>query len=325
MADPTLRTIAPHERDAVLDLLAGWLGDRAFFARYFACDPTFRDDLCFVAEVDGQLVSTLQVFRKRVRVDGAVLEVAALGNVYTDPARRTAGTASALLERAIAAMAAHGFDASLLFAEKLAFYARLGWRSHRRHLAFLPSDARHLTPPAGCAPFDAVRDLDGVTAVYEAHSGAVAGTTVRDRAYWQGQFGYAGNPGERFLVARRGGAIVAYARATGLYALNVITEHGCVPGAGETLADLLAHQHALGAALPGTLAQLAPEASLGAALAARGLTARAIEDPSWMWRVVDAERLAAKLRVPVAAVGREDFFAELLPLDASRYWISDRF
>ena len=42
MADVTLRTIAPDERDAVLDLLAGWLNDRAFFARYFAFDPTFR-------------------------------------------------------------------------------------------------------------------------------------------------------------------------------------------------------------------------------------------------------------------------------------------
>ena len=37
------RTIRTDERDAVLDLLAHWLGDREFFARYFHHDPAFRD------------------------------------------------------------------------------------------------------------------------------------------------------------------------------------------------------------------------------------------------------------------------------------------
>ena len=43
MTDLEFRTIAPHERDAVLDLLANWLEDREFFARYFRHDPGFRD------------------------------------------------------------------------------------------------------------------------------------------------------------------------------------------------------------------------------------------------------------------------------------------
>src|SRR5215510_1440783 len=120
----SIRTIAPQERDAVLDLLGGWL-DRAFFARYFAHDPTFRDDLCFVAADGDRLVSTLQVFRKRVRVDGATLAVGGVGNVYTDPNFRTGGIASALLQRAIAAMQEQGFDLSLLFASRLDFYGRL--------------------------------------------------------------------------------------------------------------------------------------------------------------------------------------------------------
>ncbi len=335
MATPSIRTVAAPERDAVLDLLGGWFGDqpgepgrataRAFFARYFVHDPTFRDDLCFVAEQDGRLISTLQVFRKQVQVDGAVVQIAALGNVFTDPAARTGGLASALLERAIAAMHTHGFDASLLFAEKIDFYARHGWRSHTRHLAFLARDARYAAAPANCSPFDAGRDLDEVMAIYETYSAAVAGATRRDRGYWRGQLGYAGNPGERFLLARHAGRIVAYARATDLYDLNVITEHGCLPDATEPLADLIAHQHALGAARHGSLAQIAPDAGLEAALATRELPVRHVEDPSAMWRLLDAERLAAKLRLPVPSVQREDFFRELFPLGASRYWISDRF
>ena len=91
------RTIQRHERDAVLDLLGEWFGDREFFARYFRNDPSFRDDLCFVAVDDGRIVSTLQVFSKRVRVNGAVLEVGGVGNVFTTAAlsraRRGVGAA----------------------------------------------------------------------------------------------------------------------------------------------------------------------------------------------------------------------------------------
>jgi len=325
MAHLTLRTIAAAERDAVLDLLAGWLDDRAFFARYFEHDPSFRDDLCFVAEIDGRLVSTLQVLRKRVRVDGAVLEVAALGNVYTAPVARTGGIASALLERALAAMPAHGFDASLLFASKLDFYAHFGWRSVQRRLNFIAAAPADAPAPAGVESFDAARDLDAVMAVYQAHSGPLAGATVRDAAYWRGQLQYAGNPGEHFLVTRRDGQVVAYARAAALYDFNVITEHGCLPGHADALAVLLTHQIERAGALPGTLAQLVPDPGLDQALTARGFTVRTVDDPSAMWRVVDAERLAAKLRIAVQRVQRDDFFSELLPKAASRYWLADRF
>ncbi|MDX2167394.1 MAG: GNAT family N-acetyltransferase [Deltaproteobacteria bacterium] len=335
MTAPILRTIAAHERDAVLDLLAGWWGDppgtpgrataRAFFARYLVHDPTYRDDLCFVAEHDGRLISTLQVFRKQVQVDGAVLEIAGLGNVFTDPTARTGGVASALLEQAIGAMATHGFDASLLFAEKLDFYARLGWRSTPRHLAFLAKDARHAAPPPGCEPFVRERDLDAVRGIYAAHSAPIIGATVRDRAYWQGQLAYAGNPGERFLIVRRDATVVAYARATELYGMNVITEYGALVGEIDVLAGLIAHQQTLGCECPGTLVQIVPDTELERALLARAVPVRHVDDPSAMWRLVNAEQLAAKLRVSVDVVQRDGFFAELVPVGGSRYWISDRF
>src|SRR5271169_3506926 len=137
MSDLQFRTIQPRERDAVLDLLGQWFGDRAFFARYFRHDPTFRDDLCFVALDNGRIVSTLQVFGKRVRLDGAVVEVGGVGNVFTEERYRERGVASALLTRAIAAMDQHGFDLSLLFAVRLPFYSRHGWCSHVRHLLFI--------------------------------------------------------------------------------------------------------------------------------------------------------------------------------------------
>jgi len=315
-----LRTIETHERGAVLDLLAGWLNDRAFFARYFELDPAFRDDLCFVAVDDGRIVSTLQVFGKLVRVDGALLRVGGVGNVYTAPAHRDRRLAGALLERAVAAMQREGFDASLLFAMKLDFYAHYGWRSAPRQLTFIEPGGGQA---AAVESFNAAGDLDAVAAVYAAYSAPVAGATARDAAYWAGQLRYAGNPDERFVVARRGGSLVAYARATVLYDFNTVIEHGCLPGGEDALAELIAHLHA--GADKGSLAQIIPSPALKAALAARGVVLRTVDDPSSMWRPIDPERLAATLRLPLATVRREDFFAELFPAAASRYWLSDRF
>jgi GNAT superfamily N-acetyltransferase len=332
MGAPRLRSIAAAERAAVLDLLAGWFDDRdaagrararAVFARSMTHDPTFRDDLCFVAEQDGRLLSTLQVFRKRVRAGPtAVLDVAAVGNVFTVPAARTGGLASRLLAYALEQLPAHAFDASLLFATRLEFYGRLGWVSHPRQLDFLPAGPR---VAAGAVDrFDPGRDLDDVVAVYDAYSGAVPGAVVRDRAYWSGQLRYAGNPDERAVVARDGGRVVAYARAATLYDVLVVIEHGALPGAHARLVDCIAHLHGGAAPLPGTLLQLAPDAALAACLAARGLATTAVADPSWMWRIVDRARLAARLGVAPATL-TPAVFAELFPAGGSRYWLADRF
>lgn len=57
----------------------------------------------------------------------------------------------------------------------------------------------------------------------------------------------------------------------------------------------------------------------------RGLTVHAVEDRSWMWRVINPAQLAAKLRVPEQGVRQAGFFDEILPAARSRYWLSDRF
>ncbi len=320
----TLRTIRPSERDDVLDLLHGWLGDRSFFARYFAHDPSFRDDLCFVAVEGERPVSTLQVFRKSVRVDGAVLDVGGVGNVYTDPAHRGSGLASELLRLACDAMREQGFDMSLLFASLVDFYARLGWRSHVRCLGFLEPGGGVPPPAVEIRAFDAARHLDAVMRIYDAQSAALAGTTVRDRAYWEGQLRYAGNPGETAVVALEGDSVVAYARGTTLYDFHVVLEYGCLDGRAGELADLVAHLHGGAAHLPGTLIQPAVP-DLGGELRRRGLDLRVIEDHMWMWRVIDAERLAAKLGIAPADTRRDDFLARLFPPERSVYWFSDRF
>ncbi len=325
MSELELRTIVPHERDAVLDLLGEWFGDREFFARYFRHDPGFRDDLCFVAIDNGRVVSTLQVFRKPVRVNGAVVQVAGVGNVFTTPEYREHGVASQLLTRAVAAMDEHEFDLSLLFAVRLVFYGRLGWQSHVRQLVFIDHAAVGADGPYAVEPFTPT-DLDAVREIYESYSGAFSGPTVRDARYWRGQLQCAGNPHEDFLVARAGAEIVAYVRGTPLYDFYVVMEHGCRPGHDAALAQLVCRLHGtVAAAAPGTITQLAIAPAVQQLLRARGLALRTVEDVFWMWRIISPERLAAKLRIAVADLEAEDVFQRLLPPERSVYWISDRF
>jgi len=325
MSDLEVRAITPRERDAVLDLLAEWLGDREFFARYFRHDPNFRDDLCLVAVDGGRMVSTLQVFRKRVRINGVALEVGGVANVFTTASHRGHGVASRLLTRAVAAMEEHGFDLSLLFAVRLAFYSGFGWQSHLRHLLFIEPSAAGAGGPYTLAPFVA-DDLDAVMRIYDSYSGAFNGPTLRDRRYWQGQLQYAGNPREDFLVARDGGDVVAYARGTRLYDFYVIMEHGCLPEHDDALVQLVCRLHGTEAASsPGTIAHPALADTVWRQLQQRGLHMRTIEDVFWMWRIISPRRLAAKLGMDEADFEAEDLFFRLLPPERSVYWISDRF
>jgi len=326
MSDLQLRAIAPHERDAVLDLLRDWFGDREFFARYFRHDPAFRDDLCFVA-VDGRrIVSTLQVFRKRVRLNGTAVEVAGVGNVFTAADYRERGVSSALLTTALAAMEEHEFDLSLLFAVRLAFYGRLGWQSHVRHLVFIEPQATTVEGPYQIEPF-AMGDLDAIAQIYDGDSGRFPGSTVRDAAYWKGQLHYAGNPHEDFLVARAAdGQIMAYARGTPLFDFYVVMEHGRRPGADDALAQLIHRLHGHEAsAYPGTLTQLAVAPEVQSRLRAQGLQLRTTEDVFWMWRILSPQRLASKLGMSVEELESDGIFYKLLPPEQSVYWLADRF
>lgn len=326
MAEVILRTIAAEERDAVLDLLAEWYNDRAFFARYLLYDPTFSPELCFVAEEQGRLISTFQVFRKQIRLDGTCLEVAGVGNVFTTAPARGRGIASRLLEYGLAQLPKHHFDVSLLFAVRIAFYGRLGYQNHLRYLVFFaPGAAVARKRKYLVRPF-ARTDLPAVRAIYDTYSGRLRGTTMRTPAYWEGQLRYAGNPHEHFLVAVNRDQIVAYARATQLWDFYVVMEYGYTPGHVGALVELLLQHYTEGTCrYPGMLVQLAHEPGVLDTLRSYGLTDHRIEDVFWMWRVVSPERLSSKLGLSPRLLPTPALWQELLPPESSLYWISDRF
>lgn len=337
-----IRTLRREERAAWLELLDGWeLTDgwrgRDFFQRPVDHDPSYADANVWVAAEGGELVSAVQIFPRLLRVGGAEVPTGGIGSVYTRPESRATGVASALLERAVADMRARGMELSLLFAIRLAFYERLGWRSWQVPRELLRAEGA--PPPAlEPEPFDPERDLDALTALHAETRAGLCGPAARTAEEWRASLVLAGNPAEEFLVARGGdGGIRAYVRALHLNAALVVGEHGgrdaealaallrglLEPRAEDPLAspDRSSAELRSFAVLPGP----APP-PLAAALEAVGVSRTPVEDPTVMLRCLDAAALGRRIGArPGAGEDTDAFLRRVLPPDRFLYWPADRF
>ncbi len=239
-------------------------------------------------------------------------------------------------------MRSRGMLLSILFASRLGFYERLGWRSWTSTRTLL-----RLESPAGDADsaslpiraFDPARDLGAVRKLHESYTGARQGAVVRDDAVWEASLRNGGNPREEFLVAERAGEPLAYLRATVLSDFLFVTELGRRADAAAPLAALVRRILAPRAddplARPGrasaelrALAVAPPLADdeLGAALAARGVEVGSHPDPNSMLRCLDGPGLAKALGTRLLAGEDETaLLRRLLPPERFCYWPADRF
>jgi len=343
-----IRRLERGEREEWLDLLDGWeLLDgwrgRDLFRRPIEDDPSYEDANVWVAEEAGRLVCSVQIFPRELGGSGVRVPTGGIGTVYTRPDRRGAGIASAVLERSVEDMRARGMELSLLFAARIPFYERLGWRSWPVRRDLLRRDAG-ATPLVGASDlvierFAPERDLDAVVALHTETAVGLAGAATRDAAAWRASLRLAGNPGEEFLVARAGRdrALLAYARAIRLNEALTIAEHG------------LRDADAMAALCEAILAPRAPDPlapaekpsadfrsfavlSVGAApallsaLERRSVVCSSIEDPTPMLRCLDAQALARRLGLPAAADASGDaVMRRAFPPDRFSYWLADRF
>lgn len=340
-----IRTLARHEREALLELLDGWqLPDgwrgRDFFRRYLEQDDTFADENVWVAVRGGRLRACVQIFPRRLRVLGHAVPCGGIGSVFTTPEARGERLATALLERSVEAMRGRGMELSVLFAGRIGFYERLGWRSWRRDQTLLTS-AGDATPPPGVTiePFDRARDLPTVKAIHSSYSASRSGTVVRDDEAWETSLRVAGNPMEEFRVARSEGSLLAYARAIRMEGVLCVSELGRLDDGAEALAALVAGM--LGPRSPDPLAPPGADParfrsvavmpsfddlSLTVALENRGVRSRPIEDRSAMLRCLDTKALARRLDISLLPGEEgEAFLRRILPPQDVVFWPADRF
>lgn len=154
MAGTRLRALRVDEIEALLDLLDGWpfpdgQSGRDFFRRYIELDPAFEPRNVWVAERAGELVSCVQIFPRRVRIGGRALPMGGIGSVFTRLECRRRGIAGALLERVIDAMRERGMVLSYLYAERLQWYGRYGYRPWSRGVRVLDWSGGNVPPHPG--------------------------------------------------------------------------------------------------------------------------------------------------------------------------------
>jgi len=352
------RAALQAERDEVLDLLALWYGDREFFARYNQSDPTFRDDLCLVA-VDGRrIVSTVQIFDRKINLAGQTVPMGGIGSVFTREEYRHRGLASSLMRLAVDTMKREEFEISLLFAERLTFYNQFGWREIERSLTVL-ANASALEAPADFEidVLDPGLDLPDVMRIHRDYSGRFNATAIRDHADWRGNLIYAGNspaeqnPGEceeYFIIARRNGAIVAYARATRFHGIAMVMEFGCASGEEHGIVGLFKHMSQMGSTGVSSFRLISDHRSsqvlrpyglasgsgllvthtrhdtkLEQLLAKAGAPPHHHPDNNYMWRIVSPKKLGKRFGLGAQEAERRVY--EMLSDPQSLFWTADRF
>jgi hypothetical protein len=271
----------------------------------------------------GRLVSCVQIFPRPLAIGGQSVPTGGIGSVFTLPDYRRRGIAEALLARAAGAMSASGFELSLLFAARIPWYTRLGWRSWSvtRTLLERRAPARPATA-ADILGFEADRDLAAVQAIHRHYSGALDGTVVRDGSLWEASLANAGNPDEDFRVARARGELLAYARSTVLLGFSILTEFGRAAAGAAALAELLdamVGEHT-------AAGNLHRDPELERALAGRGFGLHRGEDPTGMLRCIDPAALAKRLGVAPPEAGDSGVWLEaVLPPERFAFWSADRF
>lgn len=325
------RSARRSERDEVLDLLALWYQDREFFARYNQNDATFRDELCLIACDAGRIVATVQIFDRRINLDGNAVPMGGIGSVFTREDYRHRRVASGLMNLAVATMERAGFEVSLLFAERITFYNQFGWQEQTRHFSLLSNPAGLRTPRFEIDAFDIERDLGDVMRLHRKYSGRFDVTAVRDEADWRANLKFAGNTpadpvggcDEFFVLARQRADLVAYARATRFHGVPMVMEYGYShPDAAMALFRHLAgHFASAGDAI--LVTHTAHDPSLERALKDAGCPVVHHPDNFYMWRIIDGVKLGARLGMSADDASKYAFAKFGSP--RSLFWTADRF
>ena len=157
------------------------------YSQYVRTDPSYRYDQSRVVVVNGQIVSTLRVWEREMRIGSIAVPMGGIGGVGTHPDHQGAGYATALMKDTITYMRGAGYDVGVLFsAIPCAFYRKLGWASvplagfrvtRRRNIGLEETKWR-------VEPFDEGRDLEESITLYDSHNAQQSGSLVRVRSYW---------------------------------------------------------------------------------------------------------------------------------------------
>ena len=212
--------------------------------QYIKGDSSYRLSQTRVVIVNDNVVSTLRVWERRMRMGASLVTVGGIGGVCTHPHYRGVGYASALMRDTIDYLQTTGCDLGVLFTIiPEAFYRQLGWTSFplRGFSVTCNSAARAVSSSEQrVSDFNPETDLDGVARLYDIANAEQSGTIARTRAYWdmapchiRGVF--------PTIVARQDGHINGYLNYEIDEKTAEVREVGYVPNDPEVLEALVSY------------------------------------------------------------------------------------
>jgi GNAT superfamily N-acetyltransferase len=184
-----VRTLRRDEIDQVADLTARVFGDpgevgpmrQLMQAAYEHC-PYMPTDLCFVAIEAGRLVAKWQILDFNMWIAGTPIRMAGIQGVVAEPDANHKGYARLVAEDAIGKVRDQGFDLALGFAQRGAFYLRIGAVPVCADY-MLELDARGITPLRE-DPFRLASEADWsqIVATYNRSNARTTGPLIRTEA-----------------------------------------------------------------------------------------------------------------------------------------------
>ena len=188
----TVRTLRPDEADAAADLTARIFADpeeregmrRLLLAAYADC-PFMRPENCLVGEIDGKLVTKWQLLNFEMRIAGTIVPMCGVQGVAAEPDENHKGYARQVAEGNMHRLAELGFDFALGFAQRGAFYLRLGAVPVTADYT-ITLDAYKIArlDPDPFREFDVAHDVPSVIDHYNRANTDSTGPLIRSEALW---------------------------------------------------------------------------------------------------------------------------------------------
>ncbi len=355
-----IRTLKAQERPTLAGMLDAWrlaegwtAGDR--FRRQIEFDPDWSDENVFVATEQERILAGVSILPRHLKILGHSIPTGGLSNLYTDPDSRSRGVATELLERVCEDMRFRGLELVVTFpgsgSSLSQFFAKRGWHSWGGQQTILRCDLDARTSKAGESEAielqkiwaEDYRAIQAVKSIHAAYGASRSGTVVRNDDTWQACLQLTPAPREEFWVARRGGLIVAYVRASIIEDVLTVTELGRFEDGASALAILVSslleprdEDELIKDAAVGRLSSeqlrsfmVLPtfdDIGLMVALEHRGIRSHPMDDAPASFRCVNLIGVASRLDVDL--LPEEDgrsFLHRIQPPDAMVFWPADRF
>ena len=122
----TIRRGTSEDIEPILNLQTEYELPRSYFESFYLNDTSYRPEHFWVVEQNGRLVSHLRIYDRWIRIGGAKLHIAGIGNVITARGARGQSYAGKLMRAMLAELSQEGYDYSLLWAHLSGLYSRYG-------------------------------------------------------------------------------------------------------------------------------------------------------------------------------------------------------